>query len=1077
MASEVGNGQVAIFPTFKGFRRGVMKEIEGAEKDGSARFRKGFSKSSTTAGRDAGVGFRKGFQTANADLGKQVQADVTKAARAVSSARLKEQDAAGRVRVAEAQLAEARKKHAADSSQVIRAEERLASEVRKLEAAQDATRSASDRLAAAQQRLAGTAPAVGRGFAAVRKNLADLMAPVTALSKGLGGLASKAFTPVLRSVGEFAKRVTGPMRSAIGTAVSGLRDFGLNVANRVVSPLANAENVLRAKFGPQIQKLKGALAPVGRAFKGAFGLAGQAISGIGAVMGPVASGIGRVFSTAMDGVKRVAGDAAQFVGSTFKAAGAAVAATLGIALTKGFGRLEKIDTARTKLTALGNNVEDVDKLMTAATDSVDGTAFGLDEAANAAAAFAAAKVPIDKVGAALNSTAATAAVAGTDMQTMGDIFAKVAATGKLDGATLMQLQKHQVAILPMIAEHYKVTGEEARKMVSEGKVSFEDFVAITGQLGDAAKVMGTSFKGMASNVGAALSRIGAVILGPAFEGLKTVMPGVINALKQVQHAIEPLFATLGEKVAPVFERIGAALSGWKFDGSGLKDIGAVFAPLLPVIGAVAGALGGMMARLPIIGKLFAGLSGPLGLVIGLLGSLTLFSPDTLSNGIQSLVDGVTTMLPKLIEGIADTVSRVVPVIAERLTENLPVLVQGAADLVLALVDAIVASLPALLDALVGIIPGLVGALLAAIPALLDAGLQMMQGLIQGIVTAVPMIITAITDLLPTLLTTILGFLPQIIESGINLFLGLVTALVAAIPQIITALLEALPLIFEAIVGAIPLLLDAGIQLFLGLVDAVTTILPDLLTAIVDLLPAIVESLVSMIPTLLAAAVDLFTRLVLAIPVILPQLLTAIVGMLPQIVSALISLIPTLLVAAIELFTALIKAIPEIIPKLIAAVKEMGPRIVDAVKSIGPKLLDAGKAIIRNLIDGVKSMFGKVGEAFGGLMDFVKGFFPHSPAKRGPFSGAGWTRVREGGESLVDQFQSGVDAAKRSLQVPFSAAMSASAGGSLGASTASGGPGVLITGDVYTRDEDELVRKLQRAQRAAYFRSGALVRVG
>src|SRR5690606_40307374 len=65
----------------------------------------------------------------------------------VSNARLREQDAAGKVRVAEAQLAEARRKHAADSSQVIRAEERLASAQRALSRAQDVTKASSEQLA------------------------------------------------------------------------------------------------------------------------------------------------------------------------------------------------------------------------------------------------------------------------------------------------------------------------------------------------------------------------------------------------------------------------------------------------------------------------------------------------------------------------------------------------------------------------------------------------------------------------------------------------------------------------------------------------------------------------------------------------------------------------------------------------------------------------------------------------------------------------------------------------------------------------------------------------------------------
>ena len=48
----------------------------------------------------------------------------------------------------------------------------------------------------------------------------------------------------------------------------------------------------------------------------------------------------------------------------------------------------------------------------------------------------------------------------------------------------------------------------------------------------------------------------------------------------------------------------------------------------------------------------------------------------------------------------------------------------------------------------------------------------------------------------------------------------------------------------------------------------------------------------------------------------------------------------------------------------------------------------------------------VGEAVSGVLDWASGFFPNSPAKRGPFSGSGWTRLGQSGEALMTQFSSG-----------------------------------------------------------------------
>src|SRR4051794_7175482 len=111
MTSEVGSGQVAIFPTFKGFRKAVSGEVDGTTSDAAGRFTTGFAR----AGSSAGKGFGGAFSSASGPGLKAAQSQLASAAAAVSSARLREQNAAGQVRVAEASLAAARSKFAADS--------------------------------------------------------------------------------------------------------------------------------------------------------------------------------------------------------------------------------------------------------------------------------------------------------------------------------------------------------------------------------------------------------------------------------------------------------------------------------------------------------------------------------------------------------------------------------------------------------------------------------------------------------------------------------------------------------------------------------------------------------------------------------------------------------------------------------------------------------------------------------------------------------------------------------------------------------------------------------------------------
>lgn len=211
MGSQVAVTEVAVVPTFKGFRRKTTAETEGAATTASKGFSRIFSKTGTDSGKSTGTGFKKAFEQSSkgtsAKVTKQLEGDVAKASRALSAARLKEQDAAGRSRVAEAQLAEARKKYAADSSQVIRAQERMESSSRQLAQAHDRTEDATQDLQRAQGELARAADRAGdelseagtRGVTGFRSNViggvrsfaGPLIAAFAAL--GIGNIVADAF--------------------------------------------------------------------------------------------------------------------------------------------------------------------------------------------------------------------------------------------------------------------------------------------------------------------------------------------------------------------------------------------------------------------------------------------------------------------------------------------------------------------------------------------------------------------------------------------------------------------------------------------------------------------------------------------------------------------------------------------------------------------------------------------------------------------------------------------------------------------------------------------------------------------
>src|SRR5690606_11432554 len=98
-------------PTMVGFKATVTKETRAAGAAGAKTFGTGFKGAGKAAGREVGGDMKRALTQSAGDMGgdvlRKLAGNVSSASAALSKARLKQQDEAGKVRVAEARLQEA----------------------------------------------------------------------------------------------------------------------------------------------------------------------------------------------------------------------------------------------------------------------------------------------------------------------------------------------------------------------------------------------------------------------------------------------------------------------------------------------------------------------------------------------------------------------------------------------------------------------------------------------------------------------------------------------------------------------------------------------------------------------------------------------------------------------------------------------------------------------------------------------------------------------------------------------------------------------------------------------------------
>lgn len=105
------------------------------------------------------------------------------------------------------------------------------------------------------------------------------------------------------------------------------------------------------------------------------------------------------------------------------------------------------------------------------------------------------------------------------------------------------------------------------------------------------------------------------------------------------------------------------------------------------------------------------------------------------------------------------------------------------------------------------------------------------------------------------------------------------------------------------------------------------------------------------------------------------------------------------------FNAIKSTVSNALSDVVTSIKGLGSKVKSAVSGAASWLLSAGKSIIQGLIDGIKSMAGKVGDAVKGVLNKARDLLPFSPAKKGPFSGKGWTLYS--GRSITEALAKGI----------------------------------------------------------------------
>lgn len=788
--SELGSAHISVFPSMRGFRSAVNKEVGASGKAASKAFDSSMDggKSGGLFGRAFKNGFRQSANDFGADVLKSYERDVAKSTAAYRQAMLQQKAAANQVRAAEESVANAVAKHGEGSTQAeaatIRLEQarlklstmtdRATQAENRLKDAQKALKDAQDNLAASSEKTAGS---LGAAF----RNLGRAMAApaLGAIEKVRAGWAN-ADMAMLDGAGVFGK-IGGIARGAFDQVASKASALG----GKVASPFKQGAAIAR-QFGDDLsyglgQRINGIAAKIPAPFKNAVGSIGGYFRNVGSAASGVFSGLSGVagsVASRMAGALKSGADTAWNAISSMS--GKAVGALKGVA-TVG---LAGVGTAVAALAGVGKSALDAYATYEQAVGGVD-------------TLFKDASGTVQKYAAEAYRTAGVSA------------------------------NEYMTQVTSFSASLISSLGGDTAKAAELGNTAMIDMSDNANKMGTDIETIQQTYQSLARGNYAMLDN-----LKLGYGGTKSEMERLIQDANKVKQANGEMGDLSIDKFSDVVQAIHIMQQQMGITGTTAKEAATT----------IEGSVGMMKAAwqnwLAELGKDNADINGLTKQLVDSVGTVI----QNVGPRIAQIITGITAALPQLFSSLGSTLPALVMQI---LPPVLGALGQLGTMLLTSATTWITTSLPQLLAQFQAWVT-------SRLPSFLQTGLTMITNLLQGIVQALPQIASTAVIVLTTLLDGLSAQLPQLIPIGINAVLNLEQGILNNLPQIIDSGLKLILGLAQGLINALPDLVGKAPILIGQLVGGIINRLPQILQAGVQLLGALANGFISSVPRLIGA---------------------------------------------------------------------------------------------------------------------------------------------------------------------------------------------------------------------------------
>lgn len=536
---------------------------------------------------------------------------------------------------------------------------------------------------------------------------------------------------------------------------------------------------------------------------------------------------------------------------------------------------------------------------------------------------------------------------------------------------------------------------------------------------------------------------------------------IVEAIHTVQEEMGITGTTAKEASTTISGSIGMAKAAWTnfLTGLGrddvdfsqltnqlLESIGAVaknVAPRVAIIGksiiqafpSVLSGLGSVLA--PVVSE---ALSTAWNIAVQALAGLGIKLPTVDSSQFMAAFQQVASFVGAAIDGIKGAVSTLASAFAPAFAA-----IQAALAPIIAQVSS--ALLPAL-----SVLGAALGNLAAAVLPVISAAIQAMAPVIATAIGAV----VSLASTISTGLAPVINGIASLIQAVLPVIQQLFTQWGASIQAVVSAAFTFVESVVTSAMNVINAVIGTVLALIKGDWEGVWSGVLNILQVVWDGMIATVQSCIQLVSSTIDSA------------------LSFIKGVWNSAWSALGSFLDS----AWDGFVSAVTGGNEQVMSILGG---LPGKIIGFFADAGSWLIDSGRALLQGFADGVMGAVGWVGDKISGALGTIRGLFPFSPAKEGPFSGRGYTTYS--GKALMRDWAKGMASEESVVRKTVKSALGGasamlSAGVSVTGAPAAAGAGgnVYITVDGRQVDGDQRIRRaveviVSAADRASSSRKG------